>query len=297
MNFGEIATKRMNLYSTRFGGSTAKCPDEWVGTLKVANGKVSWNEKWIVDREKKRCTERRTIDFARILVVVLESPHVDEFSAQDKPLGPGRGTTGRNLQKYFACHLVEVQKMRGKPIANGEYQVVLANAIQYQASLGLDTDVLRDRIWLLSWFGSGEDDFLQRLIAYNPVVVVNLCTQGSHRRDPWFTGPNVSMSNIRFDFLTSIDSVVVRDADGTLTRNGKPVFAVRHTKLSKKTGQALSTKCYPLSGFVQTALDKFCDCAEQRGLPVPPMLVGVHPSSGRFVSSKGCEVIQLATLV
>ena len=79
----------------------------------------------------------------------MESPHRNEFL--EDFIGPALGKTGEKLDKYLEKRLnkkfLEVSKKSSEKL-NGEYRVILCNSIQYQASLGLDTESLRDRIWL-----------------------------------------------------------------------------------------------------------------------------------------------------
>lgn len=139
------------------------CPDQIVASL--ING--SWT-----DLARKRLLPKRQHG-QRVLHVVLESPHADEFgpSPQFSPLGPAMGTTGANLKKYLAL-------IPG--LQQGHFLVHLINAIQYQCSLGSLGNRLckkrRDHIWHECWHNhNGRSFFLNRLRCYyqkNDLVVV-----------------------------------------------------------------------------------------------------------------------------
>lgn len=104
------------------------------------------------------------------VIMVLESPHVDEFSGE---LGPANGATGEMIR----LHLEESLGFHRM----ADYGLVLVNAIQHQCSLGANTVVYRDRIFRAVWSNGGEQDFRNRMVAlFRPGdVLVNCCTKGN----------------------------------------------------------------------------------------------------------------------
>lgn len=69
------------------------------------------------------------------IVLLLESPHKEEFTNKFKPIAPAQGKTGKNIDNnivevlyYIDCKLKLFQQ-------NEIYNVIIANPVQYQASL------------------------------------------------------------------------------------------------------------------------------------------------------------------
>lgn len=151
------------------------CPDILVGY----DNKFYFSKK---ERMKVSGIELSTDTYNQYttIVIVLESPHIDEYSSDKKfcPT-PAIGKTGTNLQKYFNQEKIfENIEIIGE---NKNYRVILMNVIQYQCSLGVSTKIYRDAIF----DGLLKDDdiisnFVNRLKSYNPDVVFNGCTKGAN---------------------------------------------------------------------------------------------------------------------
>ncbi|WP_058953072.1 hypothetical protein [Clostridium tyrobutyricum] len=183
--FKEVA---IELSSDLSNTSFDLCEDNYVGTLYV-NKNNTTSELWF-------CKHLRNINSSKIIltdeaiklikstgdkiiVIVLESPHIDEFNKTKCSIAPAPalGITGCNLDKYFE------EKIQGY-LPDGKYHIILTNAIQYQCSLGTETDVFRDRMWLKLWICKEfNKNFIGRLEKYNPDIIINLCTKGSHKKD------------------------------------------------------------------------------------------------------------------
>ena len=58
--------------------------------------------------------------------------------------------------------------------------ISVINAIPYQCSQGVSTEVLRDFVWLKCWFEFGYNDTLDLLNKIKPDYIVNCCTKGCH---------------------------------------------------------------------------------------------------------------------
>ena len=171
---------------------TVKCPDEYVGILEISNKIARFNKSWILGKCRGKVDDTLRRNFmsgnSKILLIVLESPHNDEFK-NGTALGPAMGATGKNLTKYFTdLFNNSLKKIPEDRILDGAYRVVLCNAIQYKASLGYDTTKYRDRVWINSWVNGYCDGFKERLSVYNPMIIVNLCTHGDHSQDELYTG-------------------------------------------------------------------------------------------------------------
>lgn len=147
------------------------CPDEYVG-------KVS-DKEWIR-------TDITSPDFIsanlteNVVVLVLESPHKDEYKTALPH--PAQGKTGTAIKKYlyqlFYCFCEEIKE------EFAEYDLILMNAVPFQCSLGENPDLYRDKIFEQTWHGGGKkffedrfDSLLKKLHDKN-VIVINACTQG-----------------------------------------------------------------------------------------------------------------------
>ena len=137
-----------------------ECPDQYLGLIGELIGEGQFTTRTPAnDRPLHAC-----------VVMVLESPHVDEFF--DCP-GPAKGATGDLIRQHLVVSL-------GLPGIE-RLGLVLINAIQHQCSLGANTIVYRDRIFRAAWANGGEADFHNRIVSvFKPGdVLVNCCTKGN----------------------------------------------------------------------------------------------------------------------
>ena len=129
-----------------------KVYDELIGSLKFDSIRKKWRFDYRNDFETSFKSPTDNIS----IVIILESPHVEEFRV--------RGVIDENSIKVNSrplcnmssrnglCHLLNISL--SNEITNGliNYQdktlnVVLINAIQYQCSLGVSTKHFRDNIF------------------------------------------------------------------------------------------------------------------------------------------------------
>lgn len=158
------------------------CPDQYVADL--GRGPI---------RFFRQPADQAPTELAPV-VLVLESPHNDEYSDRDHP-APANGETGERIKK----HLQRVLKRLGDANLVGR-PLILVNAIQYQCSLGgygkvgVPTRFHRDNMFVRMW---GLDtnaipaNFRARLSRYvgchqpfsqhhqGGYVIVNACTKGT----------------------------------------------------------------------------------------------------------------------
>lgn len=175
---GDFDFSKISNYAV--GGAVKPSPDQYVGELLVNAGKYTFN-----------FYERDTIDYSETdykflsnntyheknILVVLESPHRFEYDEYNNPIGLAMGKTGDNLFELFTFALNK-SCLR---INDGEYNVILTNAIQYQTSCGLNPidRKLRDKNWLDIYDNyGGEEDFKKRIFMIKPRITLNLCTGG-----------------------------------------------------------------------------------------------------------------------
>ena len=134
------------------------CPDQYIGTVaEVSQGNFDSFRRPISSRPKGSSA-----------IIVLESPHVNEFQGL---IGPAKGKTGVYLSMYAGYVLGDVAS---------DTSIVLVNAVQYQCSLGKPTREYRDVVFRAVWSNGGREDFIERLlIAYRPGdFIICSCTKG-----------------------------------------------------------------------------------------------------------------------
>jgi hypothetical protein len=158
LNFVQIVNSTVSLQGRPL--ESRACPDHYLGPLTTLIGQPDFLHRLPASQRTN----------APCLIMVLESPHVDEFSGEP---GPAKGFTGEMIRKYLSDAL-DVSAL-------GAMGLVLMNAIQYQCSLGSNTTVYRDRVFRAVWSQGGQEDFLGRFkVAAMPHdVVMNCCTKGN----------------------------------------------------------------------------------------------------------------------
>ena len=159
LRFKQIAVRTVrNLLEVRV------CPDQYVGQISDLN--APGNRDFPV----RQPAHARPNDQPAVLLI-LESPHVDEFG---RTPGPAGGVTGRNIRAYLQMVL--------STLAVSGYGLILMNAIRYQCSLGADTSYYRNVVFTEVWNSFGQANFRKRLrLTYREGdLVVNACTMGEN---------------------------------------------------------------------------------------------------------------------
>ena len=152
--------------------------DEIRGYLICQNGKWSFIgvDQYRTLTHKKQCKN---------MVLLLESPHKDEFDSNYVPLRPANGRTGTNINK----------KLSSRPFTtnldvNFDYQVLIMNPIQLQCSCyhqfrqngaagSSRTTNKVFRCLFNSNKGNLRENFIQRLKQYQADYVLNCSTCGT----------------------------------------------------------------------------------------------------------------------
>jgi hypothetical protein len=138
------------------------CPDQCIGRLRELElaGAITARD----------AAENRPAGAGVLLV--LESPHIEEFKAEP---APARGKTGLHIARYL-------RQVVGSTACD-DFPVTLVNAVRHQCSLGYSPTDFRDRVFSAVWENGGRGDFVDRLrLLYRPGdLVVCCCTKGSSR--------------------------------------------------------------------------------------------------------------------
>ena len=149
-----------------------------------------------IDRQASSECDRPT------LVIVLESPHRDEYGGSvDMPIAPARGTTGARIHKHLCRMLNSCRQMTCLLSSNVPARVIISNPIPFQTSTYAihggrikkeDSIKLRNFIWSALWDLKGCDsddnyvfrqEFRSRLDCYCPKAIINACTKGGRRHN------------------------------------------------------------------------------------------------------------------
>ena len=123
--------------------------------------------------------------FNATVVVLLESPHKDEYGSQNlaRPIAPAVGTTGRKVREVLLAMLLDY----AGEFLRADTRVIIANPVPFQASLHWVYDrrantpygrkKIRDEVWKALWsFGPIREDFDVRMAMYRPDITINACT-------------------------------------------------------------------------------------------------------------------------
>ena len=147
--------------------------------------------------------------FGKTLVVLLESPHVDEYdNCLCRPIAPAQGDAGDNFYRYFDVMMYRCTTLSNEiksylsTNSTSEVRVILCNPIQFQTSLvseltqnGKEWRKTRNEIYKTLWRDECiRYEFLGRLRSYDPNYIINACTG---------TGPMRKVKDSISDFLTT----------------------------------------------------------------------------------------------
>lgn len=164
MNFQKVVTSALGPLFDKLIGSIQLhiCPDQYVGQISAFDDDQG-------DFPTRQQVQKRPNNL-QCLILVLESPHINEFM---EPCGPAKGTTGRNIRRYIP-DVMELGKY-------SNFGMILMNAIQYQCSLGVSTKKYRDQVFRAAWNDSGKVKFQRRLASTfrSGDVLLNCCTKGN----------------------------------------------------------------------------------------------------------------------
>ncbi|WP_300383430.1 hypothetical protein [Clostridium sp.] len=159
------------------------CPDEIIGVIKSESDRLDKFEEHkgyedkILTNYDDFINEYKEYNEYKKMVIILESPHVDEFDNNGLiKVRPSYGKTGINIREMLNDKLTQKNKSEN-------YIVYLVNSIQYQCSLGINTNYFRDYVWLIQWKDKEiRDNLISRLKEIKPDLIINCCTKGSHNK-------------------------------------------------------------------------------------------------------------------
>lgn len=157
------------------------CEDKSVGKITYNGDRYSFNEqtKFKCDSVKSnvdRCAVRR-------LILVLESPHKEEYQNNGAQVEPAKGRSGINIRAQLGELLcVNLPELRDP------FEVLLVNAVRYQCSQGCSQTSRasrsnRDRVFRAAFSAEAQapgKEFGARMSDYVRAgdIVINCCTAG-----------------------------------------------------------------------------------------------------------------------
>jgi len=178
LKFGEMVRKALGKAPDAEVHETG-VPDVYVGRLQGLPLMLPASDlgRWLI---ADSATARITRPAAKCLVMVLESPHVDEYDPTHcYTPWPANGVTGENIQS----RALELAELLSVPLDIG---LILFNAIPYQCSQGnsrpaKEWKVRRDRIFAHAWEQDATKSLFRARLNHWVApgdVVVNCCTAG-----------------------------------------------------------------------------------------------------------------------
>lgn len=176
---------------TKFFANDKKVPDVHRYNL------VYKDNKWILTKPCDNPIDAKNVsecdrpitntEEANNILVILESPHKDEYDEKFKPIAPANGVTGKNFSKYFISHVLPILFSLGLTLCNKKtYSICFVNPVPFQASL---YEIIKEesnsnftkKIWR-KLFNKCKNDFKNRVQSYSPIVIINSCTTGVNAR-------------------------------------------------------------------------------------------------------------------
>ena len=118
------------------------------------------------------------------IVLILESPHQDEFSRMFEPIAPAQGETGIQIEAHI-CDLL--RRIPSAIMDNQIYNLLIVNPVPCQTSLNYLHKMplqgvyktLRDKVWKCLWENDStkiKKEFIKTIETLKPKLILNLCT-------------------------------------------------------------------------------------------------------------------------
>lgn len=247
------------------------CEDNNVASIKYNINKWKLKDNYILKDERKKNKSKVKVEQKKNkrIVIILESPHRNEYDINSKLGYPALGKTGENINNNLET--VINTKLKGKMELDQVYDIILMNAVQYQTSLGIDTKVFRDRIWLTLWIENNlRSDFIKRLKKYNPDIILNFCSKGDHTRDFITNITGKDLNKIGKNFIESLD------IDNIKFENDEVKYGDEILVKEEKSEDEKKRLGFTLRNFVRNAIEEYIEnnkCTETI------IFKGPHPSS------------------
>lgn len=154
------------------------------------------NNNWVFcGMFQKKISAICNINKIENLVLLLESPHKDEYDIYGNPLRPANGRTGTNINNLFAKQINNNNLKINTFQNNIAYRVWIVNAIQYQTSgynqlhnirmYNQSWRIVRNNVFKALWNNEKkfnlQADLVRRLNQIAPSIIINCVTGGKNK--------------------------------------------------------------------------------------------------------------------
>lgn len=203
----QLSTRNKNDLKKYF--SYHLCPDQYVGMIRE---KEDWKRFYkrsdIFKDGNPKDLLTKFKNNQKIFLLILESSHKDEYDINHNAIGPAQGQTGKKTGINIRTHIDEIFGDK-----YNDYSLILMNAIPFQCSLGVNTEIFRDEVFTKAWqnneighqFFEDRLDSLLKILKGKEVVIVNACTEGT-KLDPLYRKVCKSITNV----LKGFDKVKIK---------------------------------------------------------------------------------------
>ena len=171
------------------------CPDQIVASIKNNGDEFIWSKKIETKQSKKKKNtkiklfKRKNIKKGsnipnNIILLILESPHTDEFPG-NKINGPAFGQTGKNINDKF-IEMLNNSSIKDILPQKEICKIIIVNAIQYACSCGINLDILKESMLKNVWkHDEVKEDFRKRILIIKNTIIkykkklvaINCCTK------------------------------------------------------------------------------------------------------------------------
>ncbi len=151
-----------------------------VGVWSFLDTKKRAVDKFEIDNDSKNIPT----EGSKNIILILESPHKDEYKIKDYklvPRSPASGDSGKAIFNLFTSHVMPMLISLGLKLnESDEYNFCIVNPVPYQTSLvsihqkGLISSV-RDKVWKVM-YPELKEIFKSKLDSYKPFIILNGCT-------------------------------------------------------------------------------------------------------------------------
>ncbi len=185
VKFREVVSS--TLKEIKDGVRYARCPDQMVAKISSKGGVYHFTSPKNPNEDSEGAftngrinippsdSDKKHITTSHRIIIILESPHVDEFNGEGDANGPAYGKTGTNIKNL----LLMFRGLTGRLKKGNTYSLILMNAIQYQCSMGWSAGAFTKKIFNQCWKDFGEKDFKVRVRNLNiseTDILINACT-------------------------------------------------------------------------------------------------------------------------
>lgn len=191
--FKKIVNEIWGLNTNNSDENKSVCPDYFVAKIEIniccCGGYVKYLINSICDKKNRNSTDANLKkEEIPTIAVVLESPHVDEFTEVVTPMI--NSNTSKIFSNYFNVNIMNYMKIvncggsvffsGNQEIKNGIYKIKIVNAVQYQCSLGrklsnkTNLEYKNNTVKKCLEDEKFKNDFVQRLEGAS--IIINCCT-------------------------------------------------------------------------------------------------------------------------